>query len=114
MKKILIVLFWMVLMIPSAAQKTDYWTGHDKMAHYTVSICGTLFLTSLYEQIEVKHPYIKAAGTMFLIGLGKELVYDGLMKKGQCSGKDIVWNAAGCTTGYISVIIPFEIMKRKK
>ena len=96
------------------SQQIDSWTGHDKMAHYTVSITGTLFLTSLYEQLEVKRPYIKAAGTMFCIGLGKELIVDGLIRKGNCSGKDVVWNAAGCVTGYWAVVIPFELMKRKK
>jgi uncharacterized protein YfiM (DUF2279 family) len=96
------------------SQQIDSWTGHDKMAHYTVSITGTLFLTSLYEQLKVKRPYIKAAGTMFCIGLGKELIYDGLIKKSGCSGKDIVWNAAGCATGYLAVIVPFELLKQKK
>jgi uncharacterized protein YfiM (DUF2279 family) len=113
MKKVIIILFLITLVIPVKAQKTDLCTGNDKMAHYTVSITGTLFLTTLYEQIDMKRPYIKAAGTIFCIGLGKELIYDGLFKKGNISAKDMVWNAAGCMTGYVAVVIPFEIMKKK-
>jgi uncharacterized protein YfiM (DUF2279 family) len=105
----------LVFAVLAKSQKmAESWTGQDKMAHYTISITGTLFLTSLYEQLEVKRPYIKAAGTMFCIGLGKELIVDGLIKKGNCSGKDMVWNAAGCLTGYVAVVIPFEISKRRK
>ena len=114
MKKVIIILFLIALIINAKAQKTDLWTGNDKIAHYTISITGTLFLTSAFEQFEVKRPYLKAAGTMFCIGLGKELIVDGLFKKGHCSGKDMVWNAAGCLTGYVAVVIPFEISKRRK
>lgn len=114
MKRILIILFLIVLAFSGKAQKKELWTGNDKMAHYTLSITGTLFLTTLYEQLEVKRPYAKAAGTMLLIGAGKELIYDGLFRKGNCSGKDMVWNAAGSLTGYVAVVIPFELMKRKR
>lgn len=110
----MLTILLLMFVIFAKSQKIDQWTGHDKMAHYTMSITGTMFLTTLYEQLDVKRPYVKAAGTMFAIGLGKELIYDGLLRKGDCSGKDVVWNAAGCATGYVAVVIPFELMKRKK
>ena len=114
MKKLLTILF-ILLVTGMYAQKTeDSWFGPDKTKHCVYSAWGTYALCIGYDELHVKKPYLYAAGTMILIGAGKEIVYDGMMKKGQKSWKDFTWDVVGSSFACVSIVIPLEVRKHKK
>ena len=115
MKKVVLIFVFALCSISAISQKVsaDPWFGPDKTKHFIFSTWGTYALSVGYQELNAKHPFLYAAGTMLAVGAGKELVYDKLMKKGNPSMKDFTWDVAGCAFGYVTITIPFEVVKRK-
>lgn len=117
----------LILLIPflSLGQTQPKWmedlsnsTEADKAKHYWVSAIGTCVIaTSLDHYIE--RPTISSwvgGITMFGVGLGKEYIWDGRMKKGVKSGGDMFMDGMGCLGGMIigRVVIDLKDKKNKQ
>jgi len=63
--------------------------------HYTISTVA--FLSSYM----VTDSHWKAAAITILLGITKELVYDGLMNRGEPSWTDMKWNTLGMAQGAV-------------
>lgn len=66
--------------------------------HYTLSTVA--FLSSYM----ITESYWKAAVIAILLGVTKELVYDGLMNKGEPAWTDMKWNTLGVAQGAVFTI----------
>ena len=117
----------LILLIPflSLGQTQPKWmdelstsTEADKAKHYWVSAIGTTILsTSINHYIE--RPTISSwvgGVTMFGVGLGKEYIWDGKMKRGVKSGGDLFMDAMGCLGGMMfgRVVIDLGDKKNKQ
>lgn len=65
----------------------------DKLLHFLASF----FLTSVFGLWSIPMSIV----ITFIIGLGKEVIYDYLLKRGEFDLKDILANCAGILTYYI-------------
>ena len=114
----------LILLIPflSLGQTQPKWmdelsnsTEHDKAKHYWVSAIGTCVIaTSLDHYIE--RPTISSwvgGVTMFGVGLGKEYIWDGRMKRGVKSGGDVFMDFWGCFTGMAIGRVVIDLKERK-
>lgn len=115
----------LILLIPflSLGQTQPKWmdelsnsTEKDKAKHYWVSAIGTCVIaTSLDHYIE--RPTISSwvgGVTMFGVGLGKEYIWDGRMKRGVKSGGDLFMDGMGCLGGVMIGRVIINIKERKR
>jgi hypothetical protein len=66
-----------------------------KKLHYTLSTIGYLSSYIITDSIW------KSAAITLVMGISKELIYDGLLKKGEPLMDDMKWNALGVTQGAV-------------
>lgn len=71
---------------------------HYEKNHYLLSTIGYM---GSYMILESKW---KAALLTLALGAGKELVYDGLMNKGEPLWSDMKWNALGVGQGFVFTV----------
>ena len=67
----------------------------DKILHFTVSFAIFAFLVLVFPQLGVAI----SASITFAIGLAKEFIYDGLLKRGHKEYYDILANTLGISLG---------------
>lgn len=88
----------------------------DKQAHMWASGLGTIVLGNTYYHFTERPGLSSILGgvTMFGIGLTKEIVYDGIMKRGVKSKGDLFADGWGCVTGIIMCRVVIDIKEKKQ
>lgn len=96
--QLLIFLFLTINIVPTFGQSKLL--GIDKYTHAVTCSAGTSILTNAFTVVfpQIKDPGLLAAGTMFAVGVGKE-IYD--INKTGFDGKDIGANLVGCGLTYL-------------
>ena len=80
----------------------DNYMTSDKMLHFTVSLLVTVMIFLL-----TSHLCLSVLITL-LIGVLKELIWDGLMKKGTTDSRDMLANIVGIVVG-VAFIYGFQL-----
>lgn len=80
----------------------DNYMTSDKMLHFTVSLLVTVMIFLL-----ISHLCLAVLIT-FAIGVLKELIWDGLMKRGTTDSRDMLANIVGIVVG-VAVIYGFQL-----
>ena len=87
------------LILLAFGMNAQKWTDYDK--HYMVSVNISSYVGSSTYYL-TKRPLLSALtglGASFLVGLGKELVYDGMLRKGVKSEADLDADLRGSLAG---------------
>lgn len=96
------------------AQTWQKWGEGDNLGrskHFYASAIGTTLIGNEINK-RIDRPMLSTwlgGVSMFGIGLGKELIYDGWMKRGVKSKDDLLMNGWGCLAGMMTCRVVIDI-----
>ena len=75
----------------------------DKTLHFSAGYLTSVSGYIIAKKLNAKHPMIIGISSSILVGAGKEIVYDYLLKKGTPTVNDFIWTAIGGGYGVITI-----------
>jgi hypothetical protein len=114
MKQTIIILLLAFGMKAQTWEKIGTGTMQSDTKHFYVSAIGTTLIgTTVNHYIDKPMLSTWIGGvSMFGIGLGKELIYDGMMKRGVKSKQDVFINGWGSLVGMMTCRVVIDIKYR--